>query len=286
MTKVVFFGTSKFVIPIIDRLRKKFDLSLVVTTEKQLNSPVISYCNTHKVCCYVATDFGNKKELQKLQQINADIGIVASFGGLIPKPILNLFPKGILNIHPSLLPKYRGPTPVQTVLLANDKRTGVSLIILDEELDHGPIIAQKKEEILPNDTSVTLYERLFKIGAQLIEETLQKYLDGKIELKEQVDRNATYTKKLIRDDGYIDFNPQSPQYPKSPKYLDRMIRAYYPWPGVWSKLEIRSSKSEIVKFLPLGMMQLEGKKPVAITTFARGYPQTRELLEKLFGKSL
>ncbi len=277
MEKVVFFGTSKFVLPIIEVLKNNFDLTLVVTTEKNNFEPVISYCMEHKIK-YIPTDSPSDPNLKSsILNHQSSIAVLAYFGLILKKDVLSLFPKGILNTHPSLLPKYRGPTPIQTAILNGDTKTGVTLIKLDEKVDHGPILAQKKEEILKIDTSITLYDRLFRVGAKLLEENMQKYLDGKLELKEQDHKNSTYTQPFKRENGYFDI-----VNPPSPTQLDRMIRAYYPWPGTWTRLKIKDLGLKIIKFLPENKIQVEGKKPVSLITFVQGYPQTQEIIEKLF----
>ncbi|MDO8461009.1 MAG: methionyl-tRNA formyltransferase [bacterium] len=284
--KIIFFGASRFVIPIIELLRKKFDLVLVVTTEKLPTDPVLSYCNKHSIQYISASSLSDPILKSKIINLPAgkaglksNLGILAYFGLILPQDVLNIFPKGILNIHPSLIPKYRGPTPVQTAILNGDKKTGVTIIKLDEKLDHGPILAQVEEPILANDTAETLHEKLFKIGAQLLNKNIDQYLEGNLKPKEQEHTKTTYTKSLERSDGYIDFNPQSPQYPKSSQYLNRMIRAYYPWPGVWTKIRIRNHESRIM-FLPGKKLQVEGKKPMSYKDFINGYPNAKGVIEK------
>lgn len=276
--KIVFFGSSKFVIPIIEVLQKNFNLCLVATTEKLPTDPVVSYCIKTKVCYYVVTDFRNKKILQELKKTNASLGILASFGAILPDEILSIFPLGIINIHPSLLPKYRGPTPVQTAILNGEKITGVTIIKLDDQVDHGPILTQKEVRILPNETSESLYKRLFSLAASSMVQIIELYINGEISLREQNHRKATFTKSLAREDGFIDL-----KNPLTPQTLERMIRAYYPWPGVWTELRIKNKELRI-KFLPGKKIQVEGKKPVSVDTFKKGYPKFRGWLEKALEK--
>lgn len=273
--KIVFFGSSKFVIPIIEILHKNLDLTLVVTTEKQVNEPVFSYCTAHNTP-YISVSSSKQIINLKSSIVNPSLGIVADFGLILPPEILNIFPKGILNIHPSLLPKYRGPTPVQEAILNGDEETGVTIIELDEEVDHGPILTQVKEPIFENDTAQTLYERLFKIGANLLSQTINQYIKNEIKPSEQDHSKATFAKRLTRTDGYIDI-----ESPPLKEKLDRMIRAYYPWPGVWGKWQIANSKWRTVKFLPEQKIQVEGGKPMSYKDFLNGYPEAKELIEKL-----
>lgn len=223
----------------------------------------------------------------------ADLGVVAAYGRILTKNELTTPKYGCINVHPSLLPQYRGPTPVQTAILNGDKKTGVTIIKLDEEVDHGPILAQVKEPIFSTDTSESLYKRLFEKGAQLLPKVLGEYIKGTVMSKEQDHSKATYTKPLSRADGYIDISDTIP-----PEKLDRMIRAYHPWPGVWTKVQIatpnkkqlttnkqlavRSQKLEVrIKFLPEQKIQVEGKKPMSYKDFINGYPEAKEILKFL-----
>ena len=308
--KIVFFGSSKFVIPIIEVLRKNFDLALVVTTEKFPTDPVLSYCNTNKIPSLSVSNLSDPNFIRQLggSTFEFSLGVLASFGSIIPNEVLNLFPKGIINIHPSLLPRYRGPTPVQTAILNGDKKTGVTIIKLDKEVDHGAILFQTKENILPNDTNESLYERLFKLGAGSIVSTIELYLKGKIKLRKQNHAKATFTKRLTREDGYVDISKLNPFdklrvghsaelsrshaersrsiKTQNSKLLNRMIRAYYPWPGVWTRIGIRNNESgirdKILKFLPKKKIQVEGRKPMSYKDFINGYPKIgKEILTKL-----
>ena len=283
--KIIFLGSSKFVIPILEVLRKNFDLELVLTTERLASQgetlrsyPVVKYCVENKIKYLSVSNLSDPKVNSQLSIVNCQLAVLADFGLIIPPAILNLFPKGIINIHPSLLPKYRGPTPVQTAILNGEKTTGVTIIKLDEEIDHGPILGLQKEEILDNDTAESLYKRLFEKGANLLSKVLIEYLDGSLKLEAQDHKKATFTHHLTREDGFIDLNN-----PPSPEKLERMIRAYYPWPGTWTKLRIANRELR-VKFLPGEKIQVEGKKPVSYKDFLNGYPELKQQLEKLLGQ--
>ncbi|PJC27986.1 methionyl-tRNA formyltransferase, partial [Candidatus Shapirobacteria bacterium CG_4_9_14_0_2_um_filter_39_11] len=120
-----------------------------------------------------------------------DVGVLASYGKILPSEILAIPKYGILNIHPSLLPKYRGASPVQAAILAGDKETGVSIIKMDEKVDHGPIVAQFAEKILLTDTAESLYQHLFTSGAEVLLTILPAYLKDQIELRQQNDSQST-----------------------------------------------------------------------------------------------
>src|SRR4030042_220178 len=221
--KTVFFGASSYVLPIIDVLNKKFGLEHVITTEKNGGEPVISFCKSNKIPYFSVSSKENlKSKILNLKSL--DLGVVADFGIIIPKEILESFTYGILNIHPSLLPKYRGPTPVQSAFLNGDKTTGVTIIKLDEHIDHGPILTQENEPISPEDTSQSLYEILFAKGAHMLSGIIEPFSKGELKLKEQKHEEATFTNPLKREDGFVDVL-NLPEYEK----LENMIRAYYPW---------------------------------------------------------
>ncbi|MDO8583485.1 MAG: methionyl-tRNA formyltransferase [bacterium] len=292
--KIIFLGSSKFVIPILEILRKNFDLKLVLTTENPkiqkdtlasqgdaLRSyPVVKYCVENKIPYRSVSILSNPDLKSLIINLQSPVAVLADFGLIIPKKILNAFPLGIINIHPSLLPKYRGPTPVQTAILNGEKITGVSIMKLDEEIDHGPILGQEKEEILNTDTSESLYKRLFDKGASLLLKLLPEYLNGSLEPIPQNHKEATFTKHLTRQDGFIDVSLISHL---SSLILDRMIRAYHPWPGVFTKLKINNKELRI-KFLPGEKIQVEGKKPMIYKDFINGYPNIKQQLGKLLGQ--
>lgn len=279
--KIVFFGASKYVIPTIQLLHANFDLCLVVTTERNPEDTVPAYCRANNIP-YLSIKKFDFAVLEEVKKYSATLGVLAYFGVLLPKAVLEVFPKGILNIHPSLLPQYRGPTPVQSAILDGRTETGVTIIKLDDQMDHGPILGQVKEPIMQNDTTPDLHARLFKKGAEMLSQIIPDYINGKIKLVEQEDDKATFTKKdFTRQDGYFDI-----ANPPAKDQLDRMIRAYFPWPGVWTKFKVlhspssgqESSKFKVVKFLPQQKLQMEGGKPMSVKDFLNGYPEMKEVL--------
>jgi len=281
---IVFFGSSKYILPILEVLRKNFALSLVLTTENPnltlqgdalQNYPVVKYCIENKIPYRSVTNLSDQNLKSLIINLKSPVAVLADFGLIIPKEILNVFPKGIINIHPSLLPKYRGPTPVQTAILTGDKITGVTIIKLDDKIDHGPLLRQEKEKILDTDTADILYKRLFEKGANLLPKILTEYLNGSLKLQTQNHKEATFTKALTRQDGFIDLSKLKIEN------LKLKISAYYPWPGVWTKWKMKNGKWKILKFLPNNKLQVEGKKPVSYKDFLNGYPQLKQQLRKL-----
>ncbi|MBF8249753.1 MAG: Methionyl-tRNA formyltransferase [Candidatus Levybacteria bacterium] len=295
---IVFFGSSNYVIPIIEVLQKNFDLKLVLTTEKP-EGAVSSFCKQNKIEFLSVSNLSSPTISHKLLAIGPIVGVLTDFGLIIPEEILNLFPKGIINVHPSFLPAYRGPTPVQSAILNGDKITGVSIMKLDDKIDHGPILGQEKEEILDTDTAESLYKRLFAKGAILLSKILISYLKDNLKPIAQNHEKATFTKTLKREDGFVDISKIKDQ--KSKIELEKMVRAYFPWPGVWTRLRLSfGGQSKIIKLLPNNLItqkpnnliaqqpnnpiliQVEGKKPVSYKDFLNGYPEAKEDLKFIF----
>ncbi|OGF63277.1 hypothetical protein A2926_03640 [Candidatus Giovannonibacteria bacterium RIFCSPLOWO2_01_FULL_44_40] len=200
---------------------------------------------------------------------DADLGVIAYYGKIIPKAVLELPKYGFLNAHPSLLPHWRGPSPIQAAILAGDKVTGVTIHLATEKFDSGDILAQKEVAIAPEDTCLSLTERLAKEGAALLIPTISKWLSGKIKPTKQNDSEATYTKLLKKENGKINWS-------RSADYIERMVRAYHPWPGAFTKMKngkiLKIKKAEIVNGVlkPL-IVQPEGKKEMSWDAFLRGH---------------
>jgi len=254
--KIVFFGTPDYVKPVIEVLEKNFELVESIRNTKQLDSGII----------------------EQLKNLKADLFVVASFGRIFSNEFLNIPKYGIINIHPSLLPKYRGPTPVQTAILNGDKKTGVTIIKLDEKVDHGPVLEQRIIEIKENETSENLLKRTFGEGAKMLPEATSNYIKGQTKITPQDDSKATYTQHLTKKDGFIDLSSLKIENLKLK--IERMIRAYYPWPGVWFKTKI-GGQNRIVKLLPEQKIQVEGKKPMSYKDFINGYKEGEEILSKI-----
>lgn len=229
--KIIFLGTPDFVKPIKDILAKHY------TLVDSLNE--------------------------------ADLAVVASYGRILTRDELNTTKYGCINVHPSLLPKYRGPSPIQSAILNGDKISGITIIKMDEEVDHGSIIYQEKIELSSADNFDTLSKKMFRRAAEVLPKIIDDLIQGKTKPRVQNDAIATYCNRLTKNDGYFDINN-----PPSPETLDRMIRAYFPWPGTWTKW-----KNKIVKLHPGGVIQMEGKKAIPLQDFLNGYPDF--LLKKL-----
>jgi methionyl-tRNA formyltransferase len=277
--KIVFFGTPDYVLPILKGLHRKFVtgpgkspiVAVVTQSPKPVGrkqvvtfSPIDKWAHEHKI-----DTFYQSSDLIK-NNVEADFGVLAAYGEIIKKDVIEMFPKGILVVHPSLLPKYRGASPIQGAIAAGDNVTGSSIIKMDEEMDHGPIVSQFKEEILPTDTTDILRERLFERSAEVMIEMIEPYLEGKIKPKEQNHEEATFTKLVTKQDGFIDLKKTTPEE------AERFIRAMQPWPQAWTlfenkRLKLLKAHMEEGK-LVLDEVQLEGKNPITGKDFLRAYP--------------
>jgi len=274
--KIVFFGTPEYVLPILESLHKSFKnpksesgIVAVVTQKpkptgrKQIitYSPVDAWAHKKNVPIFYKSE-----DLIK-NRVKADIGVLAAYGEFIPKFVISHLSFVILNIHPSLLPLWRGSSPVQASIIAGDKITGATIIKIDELLDHGPIVSAFKEEILPDDTNESLRKRLFERSAEVAVALLPAYIKGKITPRPQLHEKATYTTQIKKSDAFIPpkyisanlqgetlqaqweipfMNTKYSQASLIKNYslvpnaytLDCFIRAMQPWPVSWTYVQL------------------------------------------------
>lgn len=256
---VIFFGTPDFVIPVVEALRKHTTLQAVVVPpdrksgRKRLFQPPPVKHYAQKFQIPVIQEENHHQILNHIRHFSPDVGVLFSYGFRIPQSIIESFPYGIIVIHPSLLPQYRGPSPVQTAILNGDKQTGVTLIQMDEKIDHGPIIAQQAIKLFEHETARDLLFRLATISRDLLIRVLPEYLSGKIVPQPQDDHLATYTKKITKEDGHI-------QWKRSAEEIYRQYRALMPWPGIftfWNGKRIKILKVE--KSIPMKSTLPAGK---------------------------
>ena len=237
--KIIFLGTPEFSISSMEALlRKGFNIVAVITNpdeavgRKQILTPP-----PVKVCAqkYNIQVFQPEKLTDELLASlpEADCFVVVAYGKIIPKSFLGVPKYGIINVHPSLLPRWRGPSPMQYTILHGDEKAGVTIMKIDEQMDHGPILAQQEWESpkpkaqSPKLTYKKLHDELAKMGAELLIETLPKWFAGEIEPKAQDDAKATFSKLLRKDDGRINWSRPAEE-------IERLVRALNPWPGTWS----------------------------------------------------
>jgi methionyl-tRNA formyltransferase len=207
-----FLGNSHFsVIVLKTLLEQNFIPQLIITTSpkpvgrKQEITPneVDTFSQEHNIKVLYGDHLKDENFINELKKEKIDCAILASFGKILPKHIIKIFPHGIINIHPSLLPKYRGPSPIQTALLNGDTETGTTLFIINEGIDNGPIIGQMHQEIEIQDNFNSLSEKLAILGGKLIINLGPQYIEGKVFVKPQKEYEATFTNKFRREDGKI-----------------------------------------------------------------------------------
>ena len=187
---------------------------------------------------------------RRLARLAPDAIIVAAYGLFLPAEILELPRLGCLNIHPSLLPKYRGPSPVVSAMLEGDATTGVTIMLLDEGMDSGPILAQVERPIGGAETADALTDHLFEIGASLLTRALDEWAAGELSPTPQNDADATFTRRLTREDGRLDWSEPADA-------LGRRVRAMTPWPGAFTTWRGRTVKVLRVRSKELGVRSEE-----------------------------
>lgn len=308
--RLIFMGTPEFAAIILKKLIKNqfIPISIITQPDRKIGrrqkivfSPVKTLALRYNLSFFQPENIKDHKIYKIIKALKPDIIIVAAYGQIIPKKILDIPKFGCVNVHASLLPKYRGASPIQYAILKGEKITGVTLMQMNEKMDEGDIIVQKKAKIDKNDTTLTLQKKLAELSADLLVKTLPKIFSRKIKPIPQDNKKATYTKILKKEDGKIDWK-------KKAEELERQIRAFYPWPGTYAKFQIQNSKSNIKtlrikiiqariffdksKFKPgtlfltpdkklavscgqdnliLDRVQVEGKKEISGDEFVRGY---------------
>jgi len=277
--KIVFIGSGEFASTILKGLLSlDLNIKLIITESPKpagrngelRQTPVAAITEQTKVKL-IQTD-GIAQNTQEIQAIEPDLIILSDFGQIIPENILSLAKTAAINLHPSLLPKYRGATPIQTAILNGDKETGVSLMVMTPELDKGPVLAQIKTEIYNEENALELEKRLSVMAMKMLYEVLPALIELKLKPIELEGTNASFTKKFKKEDGLIDWD-------KPAEEIDRQIRAFFPWPGTYTFindkiLKIHQAHLEEGK-LVLDVVQPEGKNAMSFKDFLRGFHGTK-----------
>jgi methionyl-tRNA formyltransferase len=302
--RIVFMGTAELACPSLRALNRfaGFHVAAVVT---QPDKPGGRHLQLHPSPVKTTALAGNLPVLQplrardegfiaELRRLQPDLIVVAAYGQILPPAILDLPPHGCLNIHTSLLPKYRGASPIQTALLNDEPETGVTIMKMDAGLDTGPMLACKATPITPADNAETLHDRLAQIGAGLIVQTIPGYIAGTISPQPQPAQGVSHAPKIKKHDGLLDWKLPARQ-------LWNRIRAFTPWPGAFTYLPqppgarmlkiwqaevvplsgppahiLRSDKSGLTvacgrDALHLSLLQLEGGRRLNAQQFAAGH---------------
>jgi methionyl-tRNA formyltransferase len=299
--RTVFMGTPQFAVTILESLLRNSYRVVAVYTQPDkaagrgrpvVSSPAKKLALERQIPIIQPQTLESGKVVDKLASFQPELIIVTAFGFILPPEVLSLPKFACLNIHPSLLPRHRGPSPVTGAILCGDEVTGVTIMLMDAGLDTGPILAQEEVGISCTDTTDSLTAKLADVGARLLLETLPRWLGGDLKPRVQDESQATYSKLITSNDAEIDWGLSALE-------LWRMVRAYTPWPGCYTwchgkRLKIHGAvplpggkNEDIGKVIALAeqpeigvvtkkgilglcQVQLEGKREMPATDFVRG----------------
>ncbi len=306
--RILFMGTPDFAATILDRLIKEEHeiIGVVTQPDKQKGrgkevsySAVKELALSHNLPIYQPLKVREPEFLELLKELNPEVIIVAAFGQILPKALLEIPPFGCINVHGSLLPQYRGAAPIQYSILEGEKETGITIMYMDVGIDTGDMIIQEKLAIDEEETGGSLFEKMAKLGAELMVKALVSIKDGSAVRTPQNNEGATYVKIIDKQMGRIDFT-------QSATKIERMIRGLNPWPSAFTILEGKTLKIWLAKvesfedneelkaettepgeimeirkdafvvragdgLLVIKELQLEGKKRMTAEAFLRGY---------------
>ena len=305
--RLIFMGTPQFAVPVLQVLADLPDVTITGVVSppdrpagrgrQTVSSPVAQYARERGFPVLQPRSLRPPEIQDELRALEPEVIVVAAYGLLLPPAVLGLPPHGCLNLHPSLLPRHRGPSPVATCILDGDNVTGTTLMLLDEGLDTGPLIAKAERALTGSETTAGLTEALFSLGAVLLAENLKPWVEGRLTATPQDAAQATATRKLERDDGLADWAQPA-------ETLDRRRRAFTPWPGLftyWDGKGLKLLETEPLASQPaednifgqvvvtgltdvpvavatsnglLGLkrLQLEGRRAVSAKEFIIGFP--------------
>ncbi len=251
--KIVFMGTPHFAVPVLKELIKHHDVRLVVTQPDKPNkrgkkvtfSPIKDVAINNNIEVYQPEKIKTEKTVEKLKQYDADVFIVVAYGQILSEEVLSIPKKGSINIHGSILPKYRGPSPIHYAVLNGDTETGVTIMYMDKGMDTGDIIKVAKMPILQSDTTGTVHDKMCILGANTLIEVLKNIENGIIYREKQNNEEATYCKLLKKDEGKINFNNCSED-------IVNHVRGMTPYPGAYMLIgdkKYKVAKVSISKFI-------------------------------------
>ncbi len=305
--RVVFIGTGEIGLPTLRALQKsKHELAGVVTQpdkpagrhQKITPPPIRAAVSGNQISILQPARIKDRKSTEQIRALQPDVIVVMAYGQILPHEVLDIPKIACLNLHASLLPRWRGAAPIQAAIASGDRETGITVMYMDEGLDTGDILLQRKIDILPNDTGETLHDRLAQVAPESLLEALDLLASGSAPRTVQDNALATYAPKLKREDGQIDWSEPA-------DVIERKIRAFNPWPGAFTKItmepdarrnlkifaavivDLRGKPGEILRgdnelivaagkgALSLGEVQLEGKRRMNATQFLRGASQLK-----------
>jgi methionyl-tRNA formyltransferase len=299
---VLFMGTPEFAAPTLQALLdSRHDLRAVVTQPdkpagrgRRLSAPKVKQLAlAHEIPCLQPTALNDPTVEDALSALEPEVIVVAAYGKILPPSILNIPPMGCINVHASLLPKYRGAAPIQWAIINGETETGITIMLMDEEMDHGPILLQRPVPILPDETAGELHDRLAALGPPCLLEALEGLEAGSLTPRTQDHAEATYAPMLSKEDGRLDWSEPAER-------VVNRVRGVTPWPGattslggepikVWrasaSSAEASGRPGEVVAVGEDGLtvacgrgalriveLQVAGRRRMAAASFLRGYP--------------
>lgn len=234
--KIIFMGTPDFSVPTLDAIKKDGNEIVLVVTQPDKKKgrkgiltppPVKEWAVKNNISIFQPVKLREKQNIEELEKYEADVIVVAAFGQILPKEVLDMPKYGCINVHASLLPKYRGASPIQWAILNGDDETGVTTMQMGVGLDDGDILLQKKVPISSEDTGGSLFDKLSKVGADLLIETLHRIEKNDIVRIPQDDEKATHVGLIKKDFGILSFDEEN-------KYILNKIRALNPWPSAFT----------------------------------------------------
>lgn len=244
LERIVFFGTPEFAVPTLDALVEAGrEPALVVTRPARpagrgqavQEPPVAEAARRHGIAVAQPARVRDPEEIERLRAIDPDLFVVVAFGQIFPAALLELPKHGSINLHASLLPKYRGASPIQSAIANGEKKTGVTTMLMEEALDAGPILLQEEVEIRRGETAGELAERLAKLGADLMAETLDRLEKSLLKPRKQREESSSYASKFSKEDGRMNWALEAEE-------LYNRMRALDPWPGMTANFKGRPVK--------------------------------------------
>jgi methionyl-tRNA formyltransferase len=300
--KIIFIGTDDIGAPLLEALNKdkRFKVALVITQvdkpagrKMQLTAPPIkSKANELGLDVYQPYNINDADSLKKIKNAKADMIVLMAYGQILKKEILEMPVHGCINIHASILPKYRGASPIQQSLLRGDNETGISIMRMEEKMDTGPVFAMETIKLKDDDNAETLHKKLADLTASATPDILYEIANDELAPKPQDDEKATYCQKIHKTDGNLNWN-------ETAKNLEAKVRAFAGWPGTFtffngSRIKILSAEAReyneegpdgtVVRqgndimvtarrgALLLKQIQMEGKNPQPVNEFIKGHP--------------
>jgi len=248
--RFVFMGSPQFAVPPLEYLLNSYQVAAVYTQPDRpagrgrdlVSPPVKRVAESRGLTVVQPASLKEGGTVEQLEAFNPDVIVVAAFGQILPQPVLALPRLGCLNIHPSLLPRFRGASPVASAILAGDDFSGVSIMVMDEGLDTGPVLARAQVPISAQDTTGSLTDKLSWLGAQLLGEVLAHWTRGELTPQPQDESEATYCGPITKEEGEIDWSLPAVA-------IWRRVRAFNPWPGGYTRWRGKSLK--IIEAVPL-----------------------------------